>query len=221
VSLLRRNSVSKTKLAIIGGTGDLGMGLAVRLSKHYEVLIGSREEAKAQKSAEQVRVISGGSVLGCTNDDAAGACDVGILAIPDLPTTEMLRDLAPSLRGKLVISPIVPMKFQDGVFSYTLREGSAAEKVASAIEARVASALHTIPAEKLLKHDQALELDVLVAADSRETFMEAAELISKIERLRPLHAGPLGVSRMVESMTPLLLNVGRFSKIRSPSIRIV
>ena len=197
------------------------MGLAVRLSKHYAVLIGSREEARAHKSAEQVKGISGGSVLGCTNGDAAGACEVAILAIPDLPTPEMLRELAPSLRGKLVISPIVPMKFHDGVFSYTLREGSAAEKVASALQARVASALHTVPAEKLLKLDQALELDVLVAADSRETFVETAELVSKIERLRPLHAGPLGVSRMVESITPLLLNVGRFNKIRSPSIRIV
>ncbi len=213
--------MSKTRLAIIGGTGDLGMGLAVRLSKHYDLLIGSREEAKAQRVADQVRGISGGSVHGYSNGDAAGACEVAILAIPDLPTAEMLRELAPSLRGKLVVSPIVPMKFQDGVFSYTLREGSAAEKVARALETRVASALHTVPAEKLLKHDQPLELDVLVAADSRETFVEAAELISKIEKLRPLHAGPLGVSRMVESMTPLLLNVGRFSKIRSPSIRIV
>ena len=213
--------MSKTKLAILGGTGDLGMGLAVRLSKHYDVLIGSREEVKAQKSAERAKGISGGSVLGCTNSDAAGACEAAILAIPDLPTTELLRDLAPSLRGKLVISPIVPMKFQDGVFSYTLKEGSAAEKVALALEARVASALHTVPADKLLRENQALELDVLVAADRRETFVEAADLISKIERLRPLHAGPLVVSRMVESITPLLLNVGRFSKIRSPSIRIV
>jgi len=61
---------------------------------------------------------------------------------------------------------------------------------------------------------------VLVAADSRETFIGAAELISKIERVRPLHAGPLGVSRMVESMTPLLLNVGRFSKISGRMRRV-
>jgi NADPH-dependent F420 reductase len=209
------------KVAIIGGTGDLGMGLGVRLSNQDDVLIGSRDEAKAKKAAEQVKSISGGSVTGHSNPDAAAACDAAILTIPDLPSDEMLRDLAPLLSGKLVISPIVPMRFQDGLFCYTMREDSAAEKVASVLQTRVASALHTVPAEKLLKHDLVLELDVLVAADTRETFAETGELISKISALRPLYAGPLRVSRMVESMTPLLLNIGRFSKIRSPSIKIV
>src|SRR5207244_3253398 len=139
----------------------------------------------------------------------------------DLPTDEMLRDLAPLLNGKLVISPIVPMRFQDGLFRYTMPEGSAAEKVASILQTRVAAALHTVPAEKLLKHDMLLELDVPVADDTKEIFSEAAALISEISRLRPLYAGPLIVSRMLESMTPLLLNIGRFSKIRSPSIKIV
>jgi NADPH-dependent F420 reductase len=210
------------KIAIIGGTGDLGMGLAVRLSNHDDVLIGSRDQAKAEKAAEQARSISGGeSISGRSNADAARACDAAILAIPDLPTDETLRDLAPLLNGKLVISPIVPMRFQDGLFRYTMPEGSAAEKVASVLRTRVAAALHTVPAERLLKHDMVLELDVPVAAETREIFVETAELISKISSLRPLYAGPLSVSRMLESMTPLLLNIGRFSKIRSPSIKIV
>jgi 8-hydroxy-5-deazaflavin:NADPH oxidoreductase len=211
------------KIAIIGGTGDLGMGLAVRLSNHHDILIGSRDQVKAEKAAEHARSIisGGGSISGHSNPDAAGACDVAILAIPDLPSDEMLRDLAPVLKGKLVISPIVPMRFQDGLFRYTMTEGSAAEKVASVLQTRVAAALHTVPAEKLLRHDMVLELDVPVAAETKEIFGETAELISEISRLRPLHAGPMSVSRLLESMTPLLLNIGRFSKIRSPSIKIV
>ena len=169
------------------------MGLGVRLSSnHHAILIGSRDPAKAEKAAEQVRSISGGkSISGHSNADAAGACDAAILAIPDLPSEEMLRDLAPLLKGKLVISPIVPMMFQDGLFRYAMLDGSAAEKVASVLQTRVAAALHTVPAEKLLKHDMALELDVPVAAETKEIFVETAELVSKISRLRPLHAGPL------------------------------
>ncbi len=221
LSLYRKGWVDELKVAIVGGTGDLGEGLAVRLSSHCEVLIGSRDTAKAERAAAEVKGIAGGTVSGHSNADAVSMCDVAILAIPDLPTTQMLAELAQPLRGKLVISPIVPMTFQDGLFSYTLSEGSAAEKVASALQSRVVSAFHTVPAERLLKLEDVLGLDVLIAADSLESYSEAAELVSKIRGLRPLSAGPLKVSRMIESMTPLLLNIGRFSKLRSPSIRVV
>jgi len=209
------------RLAIIGGTGDLGLGLAARLSQHFDVLIGSRDAARAENAAGQARTLSGGSVVGCSNNEAANKCDSAILAIPDLPEDGFLRELAAPLTGKLVISPIVPMKFEGSHFSYSLPEGSAAEKVALSLKSNVASALHTVPAKKLLKIDESLEFDVLVAAENREIFAQASEIISSIRHLRPLYAGPLSVSRLIESITPLLLNAERFNKLRWPSIRIV
>jgi NADPH-dependent F420 reductase len=209
------------RIAIIGGTGDLGMGLAVRLSAHYDILIGSRDPARAENAAGQAKGLSGGSVMGYSNADASARCDSAILAIPDLPEDGLLKDLAAPLAGKLVISPIVPMKFEGGHFSYSLREGSAAEKVALSLRSNVVAALHTVPAKKLLKRDERLDIDVLVAAENEEMFAQAAEIISSIDHLRPLYAGPLSVSRLIESMTPLLVNVERFSKMRWPSIRIV
>lgn len=209
------------RLAIIGGTGDLGLGLAVRLSRHCDVLIGSRDSARAENAAGQARNLSGGSVVGCSNSDAASRCDSAILAIPDLPEDGFLKELAAPLTGKLVISPVVPMRFEGGHFSYSLQEGSAAEKVALSLKSNVASALHTVPAKKLLKLEESLEFDVLVAAENREIFAQASEIISSINHLRPLYAGPLSVSRLIESITPLLLNVERLNKLRWPSIRIV
>jgi 8-hydroxy-5-deazaflavin:NADPH oxidoreductase len=69
--------------------------------------------------------------------------------------------------------------------------------------------------------DTELDYDVLVTAETREVFAEAAEVVSSIARLRPLYAGPLRNSRMVEGITPTLLNVGKLNKIKSPSIRVV
>jgi NADPH-dependent F420 reductase len=209
------------KIAVIGGTGDLGRGLAARLSRKYEVLVGSREAAKAVKSAEELRKIGGSSIIGLSNDQAAGQCDSAIIAIPSLPSYDMLATLKAKLKGKLVISPVVPMTFERGVFSYDLSEGSAAEKIAGALESRVVAAFHTVPAEKLLSMNEVLDYDVLVAADSRADYSEASVIISSIEKLRPLYCGGLRNSRTIESLTPLLLNVGRQNKIRSPSVKVV
>ena len=111
------------KIAVIGGTGDLGRGLAARLSKKYEVLVGSRDAARAVKSAEELRKIGGSSIIGLSNDDAASQCDSAIIAIPSLPSYDMLATLKAKLKGKLVISPVVPMAFENGVFTYGLSEG--------------------------------------------------------------------------------------------------
>ena len=113
------------------------------------------------------------------------------------------------------------MTFRDGSFFPTLESGSAAEKVAAALGTRVASAFHTVPAARLLDVGSELDYDVLVTAETRAVYSEAAALVSSIEGLRPLYAGALRNSRMVEGITPTLLNVGKLNKMRSPSIKIV
>jgi 8-hydroxy-5-deazaflavin:NADPH oxidoreductase len=210
-----------TRIAIIGGTGELGMGLAARLSKKGQVTIGSRDPSKARAAASEVSALSGSSVEGKSNEEASSGCEVAILAIPELPSDEVLLSLKSSLAEKLVISPIVPMTFRDGLFQPSLESGSAAERVAYVLQTRVASAFHTVPAARLLTVNIALDYDVLVTAETRDVFGEVAALVLSIEGLRPLYAGPLRNSRMLESMTPALLNVGKLNKIKSPSIKIV
>lgn len=208
-------------IAIVGGTGDLGMGLAARLAPKHRVVLGSRDAGRAQEAAGRVAALSGASVSGKTNDEAATGCEIAILAIPDLPSDEMLISLKPGLAGKLVISPIVAMRPLDGQFFPTLESGSAAERVASTLQTKVAGAFHTVPAARLLDVHAKIDYDVLVTADTNDVYSEAAKLVSGIEGLRPLNAGRLRNSRMIESMTPTLLNVGKLNKIRSPSIKIV
>ena len=134
----------------------------------------------------------------------------------------MLLSLKPNLDGKLVISPIVPMEVKDGQFVQSMQTGSAVEKVASVLRgSRVAGAFHTVPAARLLEAGRVLDYDVLVTARTREVFQEVAEIASSIEHLRPLYAGPLQNSRMLEGFTPTLLNVGKLNKMRSPSLKVV
>src|SRR5713226_9472412 len=116
----RRRSLSEIRrIGIVGGTGPLGRGLAARLSYKYDVLIGSREETRAEGAAEEVSRLTGRKVRGATNLEAARACDSAILALPDLAASELLQEMEKELGGKLVISPIVPMEMKDGRFSYS------------------------------------------------------------------------------------------------------
>ena len=210
------------KIAVIGGTGDLGFGLAVRLAKVYAVTIGSRDLGRAADAAARAVTVARVRVEAKTNEEAANDCDIAILAVPDLPTADFLSSLAQGLTEKLVISPIVPMLLKDGVFSLSLSGESAAERVAKALPAsRVAGAFHTVPALRLAQLGEELAYDVLVTADSRAVYDEAARVVSSVGRLRPFYAGPLTVTRLVEGMTPALLNVSKLNKLRSPSIRLV
>jgi 8-hydroxy-5-deazaflavin:NADPH oxidoreductase len=211
-----------TRIAVIGGTGALGYGLAVRLAKSYAVTIGSRDPARAAAAAAKAGALSRAPVGSKANGEAARWCEIAILAVPELPSPDLFASLAPNLTEKLVISPIVPMLLEDGVFTISLPGESAAERVAKALPAsRVAGAFHTVPAARLAKPDEELAYDVLVTADSRAVYDEAAKVVSSVGKLRPLYAGPLAVSRLVEGITPALINVEKLNKLRTPSIKLV
>jgi NADPH-dependent F420 reductase len=194
----------------------------MRLAKAGSVTIGSRNPARAAEAAAKASTLARMPVVGKTNEEAASGCQIAILAVPDLPSADFLSGLAQALKDKLVISPIVPMVFKDGIFSISLPGESAAERVAKALPAsHVAGAFHTVPAPKLADLEEELVYDVLVTADTREVYDQAARVVSSVGRLRPLYAGPLVASRMVEAFTPVLLNVSRLNKLKSPSIRLV
>lgn len=202
------------KIAIMGGTGRLGKRLAAALSKKYEVYIGSRDPAKAEAAATRVGVKGG--VL----QAVAELCDAVILTQP-YEAIPALAQFEPALAGKLVISPIVPMRLEGETFYYEGAQGSAAELVARTLgRSRVAAALHTVPS-RFLRDPEKLEVDVPVAADDRKTFAETAEIIGSIGKIRPVFAGPLAAASEIERLTPLLLNLAKLNGVNTQSIRFV
>jgi hypothetical protein len=203
------------KIAIIGGTGSMGSGLGERLAKNHEVIIGSRNPAKAKASAATIK-----GARGADYSTAARECDSAIVAIP-FSAIDSMSSLADALSGKLVISVINPMRLENGMLLYGLEKGSAAEMLADRLpKSRVATAFNNISAE-FFKKPETSRLDVVVAADSRETFDEAARIVKSIPNLRPLYAGPLSEAQVIERITPLILNLAKRNRIGSLSTRFV
>jgi NADPH-dependent F420 reductase len=203
------------RIAIIGGTGKLGVGLASQLSKKLEVQIGSRDRAKAEKAAAGIPGVTGGDNL-----TVASRCDAAVLVIP-YQAVAWLGTLEAALADKLVISPVVPMKEVGGTFYYDLERGSAAEEVAAKLSrSRVAAALHTVPSRFFSKGAKEV-IDVPVAANDRQTFDETVRVISCLEGVRPLYVGPLTVASSIERLTPLLLNLAKLNGLKAPSVKFV
>jgi hypothetical protein len=203
------------KIAIIGGTGSIGSGLGERLARNHEVIIGSRDPAKARAAAAKIR-----GARGENYSTAARECDSAIVTIP-FSAIGSMSSLADDLSGKLVISVINPMRSENGMLSYGLESGSAAQMLADALpKSRVATAFNNIPAAFFKKRETS-RLDVLVAADLVGTFEEAAGIVKSIPNLRPLYAGPLSEAQVVERITPLMLNLAKRNGMGSLSTRFV
>jgi len=193
----------------------MGSGLVERLAKSHEVIIGSRDPARAKAAAARIKGARGGD-----HSTAARECDSAIVAIP-FSAIDSMSSLAGELSGKLVISVINPMRFKNGMLSYGLRRGSAAEALADKLpKSRVATAFNNISAA-FFEKPETLRLDVLVAADSKETFDEAARIVKSIPGLRPLYAGPLSEAQVIERITPLILNLAKRNGTGSLSTRFV
>jgi hypothetical protein len=203
------------KIAIIGGTGSIGRGLGEQLAKSHEVIIGSRDPAKAKAAAATIK-----GARSADYSTASKECDSAIVAIP-FSAIDLVSSLADELSGKLVISVINPMKFENGMMSYGLERGSAAEMLAAKLpRSRVATAFNNITAG-FFKKPEIPRLDVVVAADSKETFDETAEIVKSIPNLRPLYAGPLREAQAIERITPLILNLAKKNETGSLATRFV
>lgn len=202
-------------VAIIGASGALGFGLAVRLARAgVPVAIGSRDPDRAQEAAQRaLAVIPDGSFSGHDNAQAARAADTVILSVPFRNHSETLTNLKDALTpGKLLIDATVPLAAAiSGKATRMLGvwQGSAAQQAAEMVPdgVRVVSALHTISAASLTDLDHPLEQDVLICGDSRVDKTDAARLISRIAGLRCVDAGRLEMSRITESLTALLIGV--------------
>jgi NADPH-dependent F420 reductase len=207
--------VSGLTVAILGGTGDQGRGLAYRLARvGQRVVIGSRDAARAAAAALEVAAMPSvtGAVTGSANADAANSAEVVIVAVPWAAHADTLAPLAQSLAGKIVIDCVNPLGFDNqGPFALPVPEGSAAQQAAALLpEARVCAAFHHVSA--VLLTDPAVEsfaLDVLVLGDDREAVAIVAALAERIPGMRGVHGGRLRNAGQVEALTANLIAINR------------
>jgi 8-hydroxy-5-deazaflavin:NADPH oxidoreductase len=209
---------SPDPVAVIGASGALGFGLALRLARTgVPIAIGSREAARAVETAERaLALVPDGSFAGYDNADAvraAGAAGVVLLSVPFRNQSETLANLKDALApGQLLIDATVPLAAAVGGRATRMLgvwQGSAAQQAAEMAPdgVRVVSALHTVSAASLSDLRHPLEQDVLVCGDSRADKREAAALIERIDGLRCVDCGRLEMARTTEALTALLIAV--------------
>ncbi len=225
------------KIGIIGGTGGMGEGLALRWFMNHDVVIGSRDPSRARAAAEDYikKAISHygsikGSINGDENSRLVGYCDVVVLSIPYENSIDIVAGIAGNIKEEsIVICPIVPMSKDSNGFIYLPmheHKDSAAIQVEKVFmdngkDVRVVAALHNISDVKLRKVNTIIESDVLICSNSKDAADTVGELVKEIKNLRPLYIGPLALSYQVEAITPMLLNVAKSNGIKNPGIRIL
>ncbi len=203
------------KIAILGGTGSIGKGLALRWSGMHEIVVCSRELDKAMKAAGECSTLLSDKGLFCsgisgsTNETGIKDVDVVVLSVLYQGIVPLLKTLTPCFSDQIVISLVVPMK-KNRWFEYTPpKHGSAALEIQEALpkSVKVVSAYHNVPARKLANLDIALDYDVVVCGDDDGVKGTVMQLTREINNLRPLDGGRLASSYMIESLTPFLINL--------------
>ena len=206
-------------IGLIGGTGPEGRGLALRFAlAGHDVFIGSREVMRARDAAEQLAARAPGvSALGGLNEDAATQSDTVFVTVPYAAQRPVLRPLADALKGKTVVTTVVPLGFdRNGARYLPLEAGSAAMEAQETLpESRVVAAFQTISAHDLLDPDRRVDSDVVVCSDDDGAKEEVAALAKEIPGIRTVDGGGLRNAVFVEHITPLLLNINRVYKGRS------
>ncbi len=202
-------------VAIIGGTGALGFGLALRLAATgTPVVIGSRRAESAAEAADRLRErVPEAAVEGSENAEAARGRPLVVLCVPFRAQSENLTNLRNVLEpGQILLDATVPLAAAVSGRATRLLgvpQGSAAEQAEEMAPdgVRVVSGLHTVSAPILGDLDETLDEDVLLAGDDRDAKRSVAELVRRIPRLRPVDCGRLERARLIEGLTPLLISV--------------
>ena len=222
------------KIGIIGGTGGMGKGFALRWSKNHEVIIGSRDAERAASSATEYTNLAkeaygeiNGEITGNDNVSVAKESQILVLSIPydniDAICSQILSEINDDC---IVISPIVPMTKTDvgfecvaikenKPFSHQTVEKHMKDKT------KLVSAFHVISEKKLVNPTLSLDYDIFVAGDNKESVQVVNDLINEIEGLRPIYLGPGALAYLVEMSTPLLLNAMIRNKMKNPGIKII
>jgi 8-hydroxy-5-deazaflavin:NADPH oxidoreductase len=203
--------VANLVVAVLGGTGDQGRGLAKRLAAAGNpVIIGSRSAERATTAATELG--GGPGIRGMLNEDAARLADLVIVAVPWEGHRELLASLAEPLAGKIVIDCVNPVGFDNrGCYSLKVAEGSAAEQAASVLPGSVVvGAFHHVSAVLLLDPGiTEIDLDVLVLGDDRQATDLVQALAARIPGVRGVYGGRLRNCYQVEAFTANLVSINR------------
>ena len=207
-------------VAVIGGTGPQGKGLAYRWARHgHRVVLGSRSPERAQDTAAEISArVPAGSVSGAANNDAAAGADVVVLAVPYDGHDDLVASLADQLDGKVVISCVNPLGFdKQGPYGLDVPGGSAAETAASLVpSARLVGAFHHVSAVTLWGEEDYLDHeDVLVCGDDADAKAVAIELARAVTSRDGVDAGRLRIARQLEPWTAVLISINKRYKTRS------
>lgn len=214
-------------VCIVGATGALGFGLALRLGQGgVPIVIGSRDATRAREAAQRAgEQVPGGAFSGLQNAEAVLGAEIVVLSVPFRSQSETLTNLKGALRaGQLVVDATVPLAAAvSGKATRTLGvwQGSAAQQAQEMVPEgiRVVSAFHSVSAALLTNLDHELDEDVLVCGDRREDKARLAELVGLIPGLRAVDCGPLEMARIVEQLTPLIISINVRNKVKA-GIRI-
>lgn len=236
------------KIGIVGGTGGMGEGFALRWCANHQIVIGSRDKNKAAEVASNYmkiaqefykdkikndggggggRGVGEGNISGDNNFDLGKDLDILILSIPYESINDTCSKLSQDISDScIIISPIVPMKWTEKGFTYIpFEEGkkTAAELVADNFKSRsrIVSAFHTISEVKLKKLELTLDADTYICGDDTSVVEKIKELVSEIQGLRPIYLGPLSMTYQAEVLTPMLLNGAKKNKLKNPGLKLV
>jgi NADPH-dependent F420 reductase len=208
------------KIAVIGGTGPQGKGLAYRFVKHgHSVVLGSRNVERAEEAAEEIRGrLPAALISGAANHDAVADADAVVLAVPYAGHDELIASLTPSLTGKTIISCVNPLAFdKGGPYGVVVPGGSAAETAQTLVpDAIVVGAFHHVSAVSLWSDEDYLSHeDVLVCGESTAGKAIAIELAAAVTGRPGIDAGKLRLAAQLEPFTAVLISINRKYKIQS------
>jgi 8-hydroxy-5-deazaflavin:NADPH oxidoreductase len=210
-------------VCIVGGTGALGFGLALRLGlAGVPVVIGSRDTGRAHDAARRAgERVPDGSFTGLPNADAAKDAELVILSVPFASHADTVKTLADVVReDQLIVDATVPLAAGVGgkpTRTIGVWQGSAAQQAQELAPegVRVLSAFHTVSAALLTDLDHDLDEDVLIVGDKRNDKAKLAALVERIPGLRPVDCGRLEMARIVEQLTPLIISINIRHKTRA------
>jgi 8-hydroxy-5-deazaflavin:NADPH oxidoreductase len=211
----------QTIIAVVGGTGAEGSGLAARFAQAgATVRIGSRNLEKAQEAARRIGV----ATTGHTNADAVASAGIVILTVPLSAQVETLKSIRGSFApGAILVDATVPLEIAIGgrlSRTLTLWDGSAAQQAARLVPGvPVVAAFHALSAEALAKLDHPLDCDALICGDSAEAKAAVAQLAALLPGVRAIDAGPLDNARLLESAAALLISLNLRHKVKESGMR--
>ncbi len=221
------------RISILGGTGDIGEGLALRWGRDtdHEIVIGSREADRAVTAATRYagQLQARGydpTITGDGNEAAVRGADVVVASVPPYSVADAIEQLGESIpEDAIIVTPAVGIKRDDdGVHYHRPSVGSVTRLAADAASESVSvvGAFHSVPAQRLADLDDPLDMDTIVIGDDTDARTTILGLANEIEGLTALNGGPIANAPEVESLTALLINLGRYNEsLHEAGIRVV